>query len=801
MAAFHVEQLAAQTPVNVQKGGTAGANNLTQDLGVGTGKTLTIGSGGSLVILSGATFTLPAANLSTSLDALSSTQGAVLYRNASAWVALAPGSNGQVLTSGGGGANPSWQSGAGSGTVTSVDVSGGATGLTTSGGPITGSGTITLAGTLATANGGLGANNGSASGVPLFASGVVTMTSTTGTGNFARASSPTFTSPVLGAATATSINGNTITSGSGTLTLGAGKTLTASNTLTLAGTDGSTVTFGAGGTVLYSGGALGTPSSGTLTNVTGLPIATGVAGLGTGVATALANNAGSAGGVVLFNGAGGTPSSMVGTNITGTAAGLTAGTASAVAGINITGTTLATNVIASSLTSVGTLTGGATGSGFTVALGTSTVTGTLGVANGGTGAATLTAHGVLMGNGTGAVAASAAGTAGAPFLSGGSGADGAYGALNLAGGASVVTGVLPNANIATALSSKTYEGLTITTTTSGVLTIANSKTATFSNTLTFTGTDSSSVAFGAGGTVLYNGGALGTPSSATLTNASGLPISTGVSGLGTNVATLLASFTSANLAAAITNETGTGLAVFNDSPTLITPALGTPSAVVLTNGTGLPISTGVSGLGTGVATFLATPSSANLASAVTGATGSGALVFGTSPTLTTPALGTPSAVVLTNGTGLPIATGVSGLGTGVATALAVANNSAGGYSPIDGTATLTNKRITPRVTTAGDATSITPNTDSADMTYQANTQSAGTLTINADGGTPTNGQRWLLKVKSTNAQTFSWNAVFVSGSDVTLPTSTTGSSKIDNIGFIYDAVNSKWECVAVARGY
>ena len=77
-------------------------------------------------------------------------------------------------------------------------------------------------------------------------------------------------------------------------------------------------------------------------------------------------------------------------------------------------------------------------------------------------------------------------------------------------------------------------------------------------------------------------------------------------------------------------------------------ALGTPSSATLTNATGLPISTGVSGLGTGVATFLATPSAANLASAVTEETGSGNLVFATSPTLVTPLIGTPTSGNLTN---------------------------------------------------------------------------------------------------------------------------------------------------------
>lgn len=111
-------------------------------------------------------------------------------------------------------------------------------------------------------------------------------------------------------------------------------------------------------------------------------------------------------------------------------------------------------------------------------------------------------------------------------------------------------------------------------------------------------------------------------------------------GMAVEVRTFLNNATSALLRAMISDETGTGSLVFATSPTLVTPVLGTPASGTMTNVTGLPISTGVSGLGSNVADFLATPSSANLRTALTDETGTGSAVFATSPTITTPTINT-----------------------------------------------------------------------------------------------------------------------------------------------------------------
>jgi hypothetical protein len=270
---------------------------------------------------------------------------------------------------------------------------------------------------------------------------------------------------------------------------------------------------------------------------------------------------------------------------------------------------------------------------------------------------------------------------------------------------------------------------------------------------------------------------------------------TALTGLGTGVATFLTTPSSANLAAAVTDETGTGALVFANTPTLVTPILGTPQSGTLTNCTGLPVSGGISGLGTGVATFLATPSSANLAAAVTDETSSGSLVFSISPVLTTPNIGTPSAGTLTNCTGLPVSTGISGLATGVATFLATSSsaNLAAAVTDETGTGALV-FGTSPTITTslvaggasfdlinatattvnfAGAATTFTVgNTATAAQTVDMFTASTGASTYNFATGATANA--------TTKAINIGTNGVAGSTTNVTIGSSTGASTTTVN---------------------
>lgn len=119
---------------------------------------------------------------------------------------------------------------------------------------------------------------------------------------------------------------------------------------------------------------------------------------------------------------------------------------------------------------------------------------------------------------------------------------------------------------------------------------------------------------------------------------------------------------------------------------------------------------------------------------------------------------------------------------------------------VSGTQTLTNKRITPRIGTA--ASSATPSIDTDAYDQYNVTALAAAITGVTVTGTPTDGQKLLVRIKDNGtARAITWGSSFVASGAAALPT-TTAASKTHLIGFIYDSTAAKWVCVAAdSAGY
>lgn len=267
-------------------GGGTGVTTFTAGFVKSPGGTSALTTSSAVSLTADVSGTLPVANGGTGATSL--TSGRVLLgAGTSAITALAGTSTNDVLTWNG----SAWVAQAPStsgGTVTSVNVSGGTTGLTTSGGPVTSSGTITLAGTLAATNGGTG-NTTYTSGQLLIgnSSGSLTkatLTNGTGISITNGSGSITIASTVTGTVTSVAVSGGT----TGLTT--SGGPITSSGTVTLAGTlavanGGTGSTTASGARTALGLGSLATASSVSLTSqVTGvLPTANG----GTGTASTI----------------------------------------------------------------------------------------------------------------------------------------------------------------------------------------------------------------------------------------------------------------------------------------------------------------------------------------------------------------------------------------------------------------------------------------------------------------------------------------------------------------------------------
>lgn len=259
----------------------------------------------------------------------------------------------------------------------------------------------------------------------------------------------------------------------------------------------------------------------------------------------------------------------------------------------------------------------------------------------------------------------------------------------------------------------------------------------------------------------------------TLTNA--LPVASG----GTNA-------TATPTAGAVAYGTGTAYAF---------TSAGTSGQALTSNGSSAPTfgTLGVAGGGTGLATTTA------YGVIVAGTTSTGAFqqVSGT---------GTSGQLLTSNGAGAlpswqaaPSGMVYPGAGIAVSTGSAWGTSLTAPSGTIVGTTdtqTLTNKRVTPRVSTTTSSATPTINTDNVDVFgLTALAVNVTSFTTNLSG-TPTDGQRLMIYIVGTAARTLTWGASF-EASTTALPTTTVTTNRLD-VGFVWNAATSKWRCVAVS---